>query len=109
MLPDLEARLHAGWPFRAEALTVVDGAMDALDRVAQVVVRLGDRVLVEHPTFPPLLDLLDELGAEVLGVDLDDEGPVVGQVVEALRQQPVAAFLQPRHTIPPGSPRRAGG
>ncbi len=102
VLPELEARLHAGWPFRAEALTVVDGAMDALDRVAQVVVRLGDRVLVEHPTFPPLLDLLDELGAEVIGVDLDDEGPVVAQVVEALRQQPVAVFLQPRAHNPTG-------
>ena len=39
-----------------------------------VVVRLGDRVVVEHPTFPPLLDLLERLGAEVIGVDLDDEG-----------------------------------
>ena len=42
-------------------MTVVDGAMDALDRVAQVVLRLGDRVVVEHPSFPPLLDLLDQL------------------------------------------------
>ena len=41
---------------------MVDGAMDALDRVAQVVLRLGDRVVVEHPGFPPLLDLLDQLG-----------------------------------------------
>jgi DNA-binding transcriptional MocR family regulator len=102
VLPELEARLLHGWPFRAEALTVVDGAMDALDRVAQVVVRLGDRVIVEHPTFPPLLDLLDELGAEVIGVDLDEEGPVVSQFVEALRRQPVAIFLQPRAHNPTG-------
>ena len=27
--------------------------------------RLGDRVVVEHPTFPPLLDLLEQLGCEV--------------------------------------------
>ena len=102
VLPDLEARLLDGWPFRAEALTVVDGAMDALDRVAQVVVRLGDRVVVEHPTFPPLLDLLDELGAEVIGVDLDEEGPVVAQFVDALHMQPVAVFLQPRAHNPTG-------
>jgi DNA-binding transcriptional MocR family regulator len=102
VLPDLEARLLDGWPFRAEALTVVDGAMDALDRVAQVVVRLGDRVVVEHPTFPPLLDLLDELGAEVIGVDLDEEGPVVAQFVHALHTQPVAVFLQPRAHNPTG-------
>ena len=102
VLPELETRLREGWPFHAEALTVVDGAMDALDRVAQVVVRLGDRVIVEHPTFPPLLDLLDELGADVIGIDLDEEGPVVAQVVEALRQQPVAIFLQPRAHNPTG-------
>jgi DNA-binding transcriptional MocR family regulator len=102
VLPELEARLLDGWPFHAQALTVVDGAMDALDRVAQVVVRLGDRVIVEHPTFPPLLDLLDELGAEVIGVDLDDEGPIVAQVADALRREPVAVFLQPRAHNPTG-------
>jgi DNA-binding transcriptional MocR family regulator len=102
VLPELGARLREGWPFAPEALTVVDGAMDALDRVAQVVVRLGDRVVVEHPTFPPLLDLLDELGADVIGIDLDDEGPVLAQLIEALRQQPVAIFLQPRAHNPTG-------
>ena len=102
VLPDLEARLHEGWPFVAEALTVVDGAMDALDRVAQVVVRLGDRVIVEHPTFPPLLDLLDELGADVIGVDLDDEGPILEQFSAAILQKPVAVFLQPRAHNPSG-------
>jgi DNA-binding transcriptional MocR family regulator len=102
VLPQLEARLHDGWPFTAEALTVVDGAMDALDRVAQAVVRLGDRVIVEHPAFPPLLDLLDELGADVIGVDFDSEGPDVSMFVEALRQQPVAVFLQPRAHNPTG-------
>ena len=102
VLPDLEARLRDGWPFQAEALTVVDGAMDALDRVAQVVVRLGDRVIVEHPTFPPLLDLLDDLGADVIGVDLDDEGPIIQQFTAAIRQKPVAIFLQPRAHNPSG-------
>ena len=102
VLPELEAQLLGGWPFPAEALTVVDGAMDALDRVAQVVVRLGDRVIVEHPTFPPLLDLLDELGADVIGVDVEDEGLVIAQFVDALRAQPVAVFLQPRAHNPTG-------
>ena len=74
VLPALEEAVRADWPFVPEELTVVDGAMDALDRVASVVVRLGDRVVVEHPTFPPLLDLLELLGAEVIGVDMDDEG-----------------------------------
>ena len=109
VLPELDEVLRAQWPFTPEQLTVVDGAMDALDRVAQVIVRLGDRVVVEHPTFPPLLDLLEQLGAEVIGVDLDDEGMSVDGLRSALAQQPVAVFLQPRAHNPRGvtmTPRR---
>jgi DNA-binding transcriptional MocR family regulator len=102
VLPELEERLVDGWPFPPEALTVVDGAMDALDRIAQVVVRLGDRVVVEHPTFPPLLDLLDRLGAEVVGVDTDAEGPVVAALTDALAAGPAALMLQPRAHNPTG-------
>ena len=110
VLPALDERLRDGWPFALEELTVVDGAMDALDRVASVVVRLGDRVVVEHPTFPPLLDLLDQLGAEVVGVDLDDEGMLPEQFTAALDREPVAVFCQPRAHNPTGitmSRRRA--
>lgn len=102
VLPELGDRLRSGWPFAPEELTVVDGAMDALDRVAQVVVRLGDRVIVEHPAFPPLLDLLEQLGAEMIGVDLDDEGMKPEQFAAALDLRPSAVFCQPRAHNPSG-------
>jgi DNA-binding transcriptional MocR family regulator len=102
VLPDLEAALRNSWPFRPEELTVVDGALDALDRIAQVVVHLGDRVVVEHPTFPPLLDLLDRLGAVVVGVPLDDEGMRLEELERALATSPTALFLQPRAQNPTG-------
>ncbi|HTH04551.1 MAG TPA: aminotransferase class I/II-fold pyridoxal phosphate-dependent enzyme, partial [Ilumatobacteraceae bacterium] len=103
VLPELEARLRDDWPFEPESLTVVDGAMDALDRVAQVVVRLGDRVVVEHPTFPPLLDLLDLLGADVVGVDVDEHGMRADGLATALAEGGVSAvFLQPRAHNPAG-------
>jgi DNA-binding transcriptional MocR family regulator len=88
---------------------VVDGALDALDRVAQAALRLGDRVVVEHPTFPPLIDLLDQLGCEAIGVDVDDDGIDVGQL-RSNTPAPAAVFLQPRAHNPAGvalSPARA--
>jgi DNA-binding transcriptional MocR family regulator len=104
VLPALEDVLRASWPFEPEAMTVVDGAMDALDRVAQVVLRLGDRVVVEHPTFPPLLDLLDQLGCAVVPVPVDDDGPTVAGLREARRGGELrAVFLQPRAQNPAGS------
>lgn len=102
VLPELEERLRWSWPFPPEELTVVDGAMDALDRIAGVVVRLGDRVVVEHPTFPPLLDLLDALGAEVVGVDLDEQGMRADQLADVLNDGVAAVFLQPRAHNPTG-------
>jgi DNA-binding transcriptional MocR family regulator len=110
VLPELEELLHASWPFPAEAMTVVDGAMDALDRVARLALRIGDRVVVEHPTFPPLLDLLEQLGCEVVPVDVDTEGLHAEGLVQALRHAPRAVVLQPRAQNPTGvsmSSRRA--
>ena len=110
VLPELEEALRRAWPFDPEAVTVVDGAMDAIDRIAQVVVRLGDRVVVENPTFPPVLDLLDQLGAEVIGVDVDAEGISLAGLRSALEAKPSMVFLQPRAQNPTGttlSTRRA--
>jgi DNA-binding transcriptional MocR family regulator len=110
VLPELEELLRAMWPFEAEAMTVVDGAMDAIDRIAHATVRLGDRVVVEHPTFPPVLDLLEQLGAEIVGVPLDDQGISLAGLAAAMEQRPSMVFLQPRAQNPTGittSARRA--
>ena len=102
LLPALDETLRGSWPFVPEALTVVDGAMDALDRVLSEVVQMGDRVVVEDPSFPPLLDLLDQLGAQLVGVDVDDEGIVPSSLADALRLSPVAVVTQPRAQNPVG-------
>lgn len=102
VLPELDEVVRSTWPFEPEALTVVDGAMDALDRVAQIALRLGDRVVVEHPAFPPLLDLLDQLGCEVIGVDVDEAGMDPEGLRIALELSPKAVFIQPRAHNPTG-------
>jgi DNA-binding transcriptional MocR family regulator len=104
VLPELEELLRERWPYRPEKLTVVDGAMDALDRVAGAVLRYGDHVLVENPAFPPLLDLLQAVGATVVGVPMDSAGIVPDALRQALRgYRAVALFLQPRAHNPTGT------
>jgi DNA-binding transcriptional MocR family regulator len=111
VLPALEAALLARWPFAPERLTVVDGALDALDRIVGAVVRFGDHALVENPAFPPMLDLLDAVGATVVGVPLTDAGLAPSPLAKALAEYaPVALFLQPRAHNPTGvsmTPARA--
>lgn len=110
VLPELAEVLLDSWPYRPPALTVVDGAMDGLELVIRTLLRYGDRVVVEHPTFPPLLDLLEAAGAEVVGVPLDAEGLVVDAVAAAIAVPTRVLFLQPRGQNPTGislSPARA--
>jgi DNA-binding transcriptional MocR family regulator len=102
VLPELEEQLLSSWPFPPERLSVVNGAMDALDRVTAELVRFGSRVLVENPCFPPLLDLLELVGAETIPIPLDSEGPVLDAVVAALPLGPSVFYLQPRAQNPTG-------
>ena len=103
VLPQLEAALRARWPFPPEQLTVVDGALDALDRVTGAVVRFGDHVLVENPSFPPTLDLLEVVGATVVAVPVAESGLSVAALAAALADcSPAALFLQPRAHNPTG-------
>ena len=110
VLPELLRLLRADWPYDAEELTVVDGAMDALDLVSRSLIRFGDRVVVEHPCFPPLLDLLESIGADVVGVPMDGEGLLPDALATALASPAAAVFLQPRAQNPTGvslTPARA--
>ena len=103
VLPQLARLLHDTWPFEPSRLTVVDGALDALSRIVEQVVRLGDRVVMENPGFPPLIDLLERSGADILPVGLDDEGMIPAELDEAMQLDPVAVFIQPRAQNPTGA------
>ena len=103
VLPDLLAHLRADWPFEADDLLVVDGAMDGIELATRVLIGFGDRVVVEQPAFPPLLDLLEAVGAEVLAVPMDAQGMSVAGLAGVLAAGPVAAvYLQPRAQNPTG-------
>ena len=90
------------WPYAADEIAVVDGAMDALDLIVRTTLRFGDRVVVEDPCFPPLVDLLESVGVQLVGVPLDDEGLALEPLAAALREPVAAVILQPRAQNPTG-------
>ncbi|KQU65197.1 PLP-dependent aminotransferase family protein [Phycicoccus sp. Root101] len=102
VLPALAEVLVADWPFAVEEVSVVDGAMDAMDLFVRTQLRFGDRVVVEDPGFPPLVDLLESVGVQLVGVAVDEEGLDL-EALEATLREPVAAVvLQPRAQNPTG-------
>jgi len=104
VLPELEGILRQRWPYEPEAITVTDGALDAIDRSLGVIVKLGDRVLVENPTYPPILDLIESWGGSAIGVPMDEDGLIPSATTDALeRYRPVAMIIQPRAQNPTGT------
>lgn len=94
MLPALEHQLRTQWPYDAPAMAVIDGANDGLDRIIRSIVRVGDIVLVEDPTYPLLLDLLELAGATIVGIPLDTEGPDLAAIAAGLELAPRAVVIQ---------------
>jgi DNA-binding transcriptional MocR family regulator len=104
VVPELEQILRARWrPQREpERVTVVNGALDAIEKLLAVTVRFGDRVLVEEPGYPPIFDLVDAVGAEPVPVCMDAGGIAASALHEALATRPAALILQPAAQNPTG-------
>lgn len=102
-IPELHDLLREGWPSPVESLTVTNGALDALDRAFGTLLTFGDRVLVESPGFPPIIDLLELYGVEPIGVAVDRDGLRPDSLASALARHPKALVLQPRAHNPTGA------
>lgn len=110
VVPELLDVLRQDWPFNAARFMVVDGAMDALELATRAIVRFGDRVIVEDPVFPLLLDQLEAADADVIGVPIDEQGMCAASLAHALEKPVAAIFMQPRAQNPTGvalTPARA--
>lgn len=100
--PALDSLLDAQWPYRAQRITVVDGAGDGLFRTLMQAVRFGGRVAVEDPGYPPLFDMMDLLGLKPAPLEMDASGVTCDSFLEALKTGVTAVVLQPRAQNPTG-------
>jgi DNA-binding transcriptional MocR family regulator len=108
-LPDLRARIAErytarGLPTRPEQVLVTSGALHAVATVAEVLVRSGDRVLVEHPSYPNALDALRARRARLVPVAVSqDADAFVADVQRVARETtPRLAYLMPDFQNPTG-------
>jgi DNA-binding transcriptional MocR family regulator len=87
-----------------DALSVVSGAFDGVERVLQAHLRPGDRVIVEDPVYISIRDLLLALGLVVVPVPVDELGLIPEPFEAALETGGVdAAVIVPRAQNPFGS------
>ena len=98
-----------GLPTTADQVLVTAGGQAAIALVLAALVTPGDRVLVEHPTYPNALDAVHARGARCVPVPLDLDSPGADAwdldlVTAAVRDAaPRLAYLVPDHQNPTGA------
>jgi DNA-binding transcriptional MocR family regulator len=86
-----------------QALCILGGALDAIERVLQAHLRPGDRVAVENPGYAALFDLLRALGLTLEPVRMDDRGMLPRDLRAALKRGASAVVITPRGQNPTGA------
>jgi 2-aminoadipate transaminase len=111
--PLLESALHVleSRSVRAslEQLMVTSGSQQGIDLIARVLVSPGDVVLVELPTFTGAIAAFRNAQAELVGIPLENDGIVLGDLDEAWQRASRAGktvkllYLVPNFQNPTGS------
>lgn len=85
-------------------ICVVNGAQHALSLIARILIRKGDRVAVEVPSFPGILAVLRNRKADVIGIPVDKDGMNIDIFEENLKKKHLkAVFITPNFHNPTGA------
>ena len=107
-LPVLRERVaehytERGLPTAAEQIIITFGAVHAFGLLMQVFTSPGDRILVDHPTYPRALDTIRQAACRTVPVALTDHGWDIDALRAAIRQTaPRLAYLIPDFHNPTG-------
>ena len=84
-------------------IAVTGGALDAIERILRERLRPGDRVAIEDPNLPALIQSIAAAGYRAIPVAIDGAGPVPASLSMALAERPAAFVLTPRAHNPTGA------
>jgi DNA-binding transcriptional MocR family regulator len=93
-----------GLPTGSDQVVVTTGAHQGISLVARQLLRPGDTVLVESPTFPGALDAFRRFGARPVPVPVDEDGMRVDLLEDLVqRSDPRLLYVSPHFQNPTGT------
>ena len=94
-------RNNRGLTVSAENICLTQGTQISLYLTASLLLKPGDVVLVERLSYPPAWEIFRKLGAQLVTVDVDDEGCRTDQIDRLCREHNVRMiYLTPHHQFP---------
>lgn len=89
---------------RPEEVLITSGSQQALNLVARVLLKPGDLVLVESPTYNVAIDLFRSMDVRLVGVPVDEQGMQTDRVEQILQSTPPRLiYTMPTFHNPTGS------
>jgi len=93
-----------GIPAQPENVLVTAGSQQAIALVSQLLLKPGDTLLVEEPTYAVALDLFRTLDLKPVGIPMDENGMQVEQLEKLLQQHhPRLIYTIPNFHNPTGA------
>jgi 2-aminoadipate transaminase len=100
----LEAALAENLAAPDDDLIITNGCQQSLDLIGRVLLRPGDKVVVEDPVYPGLKSLFLEAGAQLIGVPVGPHGIEIEQLHTALdRERPRLIVVTSNFQNPTGA------
>jgi DNA-binding transcriptional MocR family regulator len=100
ILSELRAAVEPRWPYRPETYLATNGGYNAVYSALHALVMPGASVAIEDPTAMRILDIIEDLGAGIIPVDCDAQGPLPDALAKALQNRPTVFIYQPRtHSV----------
>jgi GntR family transcriptional regulator/MocR family aminotransferase len=84
----------------ADDVIVTNGAQQAFDLIARVLIQPGSAVAIENPGYPPVRMLFESMDARVVPIRVDDSGLDVASLPNDVR----LVYVTPSHQFPLGMP-----
>lgn len=93
-----------GIPTTQDEVLITSGSQQAIALVAKLLLRPGDLIVVESPTYVGAIDLFRSLDVRLLGVPMDEHGMLVGRLEQLLQtSRPRLIYTIPTFHNPTGS------
>jgi GntR family transcriptional regulator / MocR family aminotransferase len=89
-----------GLAVTSDNVLITRGSQMALDLIARLLIREGDRIAVEEVGYQPAWSAFAVAGARLLRVGIDDQGLRVDELRRAARQGLRAVYVTPHHQYP---------